>query len=842
MTAAALALSATYASGADQCSIPDGWPLASAIQDLGAIPASSVPTAFGLNGWSRISEKLANTSSQRLSEARGDPLGFAQSLLAGSDTEQYCARIGTLSQNARIDIPLTLMEARDVAAALHPFLPDLAEKLAAKPGGEVIPAAIQALIAQIARDDRLAAQIDLVRDQISSGVLKLPRPADWACAWPPDRSRLEAMAQTLRHQPADKLRICSQSTAAPVPAKQISEARQIAEILTKAVEKWADSCASLNPLLEKTLPQTDPAIADYIVKATSQEPQKPVLFLGPIASDSTTYFAAIRARINNRDFRWPLGITIGSVSIGANGRPSFQPVAMRPNIAPVDADALLQTLRQLGLPAIVSISNPSLQVDESFQAMRIKARFAVGKHAFDREVVLIEKGTARDPELLISDLKKDITGSIAEIVRKMPLPVSLNGKAIKLAQTNVEINDDLTAATVSGNLEVSVPFGALPGPIPVSATFSVPMDGGAVRLKNARWPDQILEGLRAQLSSHLAATVPGGVSCVGIAGLDLELDDKVELRLRASFAQDGRILGPQLIDTTRPFEALTARLVQLAAEPSVLQCIARQALGISEADVKAAIESLMKTNIKLLGLEFNVRDPQPVAANGKLGFKFDLALAADDALLIKGVRIENGWTPGNPISATSLSIEGVAVPSATAKRLLAQINPKLTDWITLDRVAFGGGQFALDGQLTVPGMASPIPLRNLVLKLDAAAAEISAILQFCSTRRTMVDESAWFLRYLARALPALGFVGTILGILFALRGADGIVSATSQAERVAAMAAVTAPLAFAFSHTFIALVFGLITGFIVDRQTALERIALFSFEETLIEKIDSAER
>jgi hypothetical protein len=114
--------------------------------------------------------------------------------------------------------------------------------------------------------------------------------------------------------------------------------------------------------------------------------------------------------------------------------------------------------------------------------------------------------------------------------------------------------------------------------------------------------------------------------------------------------------------------------------------------------------------------------------------------------------------------------------------------------------------------------------------------------EFCAARRAMVDESAWFLRYMSRALPALGFVGTILGILFALNGADGIVRASTQAERISAMAAVTGPLAFAFSHTFIALLAGLITGFWIDRETAQERLSLLAYEESLIEKIDLAER
>jgi hypothetical protein len=129
-----------------------------------------------------------------------------------------------------------------------------------------------------------------------------------------------------------------------------------------------------------------------------------------------------------------------------------------------------------------------------------------------------------------------------------------------------------------------------------------------------------------------------------------------------------------------------------------------------------------------------------------------------------------------------------------------------------------------------------------IRRLIVGDAQPELFREFCAARRAMVDESAWFLRYLSRALPALGFVGTILGILFALYGADGIVRASTQAERISAMAAVTGPLAFAFSHTFIALLGGLITGFLIDRETARERLALLAYEEALIEKIDLAER
>lgn len=128
-----------------------------------------------------------------------------------------------------------------------------------------------------------------------------------------------------------------------------------------------------------------------------------------------------------------------------------------------------------------------------------------------------------------------------------------------------------------------------------------------------------------------------------------------------------------------------------------------------------------------------------------------------------------------------------------------------------------------------------------IRRLIVGEAQPELFREFCAARRAMVDETAWPLRYLSRALPALGFVGTILGILFALNGADGIVRATTQAERISAMAAVTGPLAFAFAHTFIALAAGLVTGLLIDMETARERLLLLAYEELLIEKIDVAE-
>ena len=64
-------------------------------------------------------------------------------------------------------------------------------------------------------------------------------------------------------------------------------------------------------------------------------------------------------------------------------------------------------------------------------------------------------------------------------------------------------------------------------------------------------------------------------------------------------------------------------------------------------------------------------------------------------------------------------------------------------------------------------------------------------------------------------MPALGFVGTVRGILEAMTKAGDIVWATEKAERAEAITLMSTELGLAFSTTFAALVFGIVAGLIV---------------------------
>ncbi len=77
----------------------------------------------------------------------------------------------------------------------------------------------------------------------------------------------------------------------------------------------------------------------------------------------------------------------------------------------------------------------------------------------------------------------------------------------------------------------------------------------------------------------------------------------------------------------------------------------------------------------------------------------------------------------------------------------------------------------------------------------------------------LMDEIAsarWPMRFAIATLPALGFIGTVRGIMNSLTGADAIVWATTASERAQAISTLSADLGLAFATTLLALAFGIL--------------------------------
>lgn len=92
----------------------------------------------------------------------------------------------------------------------------------------------------------------------------------------------------------------------------------------------------------------------------------------------------------------------------------------------------------------------------------------------------------------------------------------------------------------------------------------------------------------------------------------------------------------------------------------------------------------------------------------------------------------------------------------------------------------------------------------------------------------------WPLKTAAALLPALGFVGTVRGIMNSLSGADQIVWATTVNERSAAISALSADLGLAFATTLLALLGGLVLTLIVAMDGRLvDLVVLRRFDAAL---------
>lgn len=87
--------------------------------------------------------------------------------------------------------------------------------------------------------------------------------------------------------------------------------------------------------------------------------------------------------------------------------------------------------------------------------------------------------------------------------------------------------------------------------------------------------------------------------------------------------------------------------------------------------------------------------------------------------------------------------------------------------------------------------------------------------------------SRWPIRLAVAILPAIGFIGTVRGIMLSLNGADAIVWAETVNERSTAISALSADLGLAFATTLLALLGGALLTLLMAFEMALgERMML----------------
>lgn len=102
--------------------------------------------------------------------------------------------------------------------------------------------------------------------------------------------------------------------------------------------------------------------------------------------------------------------------------------------------------------------------------------------------------------------------------------------------------------------------------------------------------------------------------------------------------------------------------------------------------------------------------------------------------------------------------------------------------------------------------------------------DVSDMLDYSfSLSNAMEQRSRWLINWSAAALPSIGFIGTVRGLLLALGNADSIVRATNALGQAAAITNVATQLSLAFTTTLVALLLGLIISLLNYWQVKAER-------------------
>jgi len=102
-------------------------------------------------------------------------------------------------------------------------------------------------------------------------------------------------------------------------------------------------------------------------------------------------------------------------------------------------------------------------------------------------------------------------------------------------------------------------------------------------------------------------------------------------------------------------------------------------------------------------------------------------------------------------------------------------------------------------------------------------------------REELMSQGAW-VRFVVFAVPAIGFVGTVLGISQALGGADKVLSEPTDTLKIAAIQAMTTQLAVAFDTTLVSLLMGIGINLLVELSSRLQESYLFAVYDKIVQK------
>jgi hypothetical protein len=144
-----------------------------------------------------------------------------------------------------------------------------------------------------------------------------------------------------------------------------------------------------------------------------------------------------------------------------------------------------------------------------------------------------------------------------------------------------------------------------------------------------------------------------------------------------------------------------------------------------------------------------------------------------------------------------------------------------------------------------PASTDTIPRYVAGVVADMARSEKSAprvadLRDVCALEAEAIQDSRWPINTALAALPALGFLGTVHGIMNALGDIDSIIRAAGVHQQAAAVTEVAGTLGLAFATTLYALTLGLILKVPNDYQVDRENRITAELERSLTPVLDPA--
>ena len=129
---------------------------------------------------------------------------------------------------------------------------------------------------------------------------------------------------------------------------------------------------------------------------------------------------------------------------------------------------------------------------------------------------------------------------------------------------------------------------------------------------------------------------------------------------------------------------------------------------------------------------------------------------------------------------------------------------------------------------------------GLLLWLESDSPHISTLNEIADVQKENMDNSRSFLYWLIESIPALGFVGTVIGISQTMMNTSSVLS-SELGKQQSRISEVSMNLAFAFDTTLVALALSLIASFFVAYCIRRENDSLNQTQELLVQIINENE-